>query len=108
MEDWQLYAVTRGQWKMRIEKAAQYKYAFACDGGSVKEVFEIESWHSCGDSMENLEKEYRKTNNLFAGDSGRIEFIGKIAPQEIRKLYVNTNVRDYWGKSQTPFKYVDP
>ena len=108
MEPWQLYAVTRGQWKMNINIASQYKYAFACDAGHVIEVFEIESWHPCGETMNDQEKQYRKMNNLFAGAKGRIEFIGKVAPDEIRNLYKNTNVKDYWGKSQTPFKYIIP
>ncbi len=108
MEPWQLYAVTRGQWKMNINIASQYKYAFACDAGHVIEVFEIDSWHKCGETMSVKEKEYRKINGLYVGEEGRIEFIGKVAPDEIRNLYKNTNVKDYWGKSQTPFKYIMP
>ena len=108
MEPWQLYAVTRGQWKMNIKNAQEYKYAFACDAGLVVEVYEIESWHPCNDSMNDQEKQYRKANNLFAGEEGRIEFLGKIAPEEIRKQYLNSNVVEYWGRSQTPFKYVMP
>ena len=58
--------------------------------------------------MNNQEKEYRKENNLFVGKEGRIEFVGKIAPAEIRKQYFNSNVVKYWDRSQTPFKYVMP
>lgn len=108
MEPWQLYAVTRGQWKMDINKASQFKYALACDAGHVIEVFEIDSWHKCGKTMSEKEKEYRKINGLYGEEEGRIEFIGKVAPDEIRKLYRDTNVKDYWGSSQTPFKYIMP
>lgn len=108
MEPWQLYAVTRGQWKLNINNAKEYKYAFACDSGLVVEVFEIESWHSCNDTMNEQEKEYRKANKLFAGEEGRIEFVGKIATEEVSKQYKNSNVVKYWGRSQTPFKYVNP
>ena len=108
MEPWQLYAVTRGQWKMNMNNAKDYKYALACDAGLVVEVFEIESWHQCNETMNNQEKEYRKENNLFVGKEGRIEFVGKIAPAEIRKQYFNSNVVKYWDRSQTPFKYVMP
>ncbi|MHB1105021.1 MAG: hypothetical protein ACYCZ2_01555 [Lutibacter sp.] len=107
MEPWQLYAVTRGQWKMSIKKAKDYKYALACDAGLVVEVYEIESWHPCNETMNEQEKEYRKANKLFAGEEGRIEFVGKIAADEIKKQYFNSNVVKYWGKSQTPFKYID-
>lgn len=108
MEAWQLYTVTRGQWKMDPNKAKEFKYALACDAGLVVEVYEIETWHDCNETMTDQEIGYRKANKLFGGDNGRIEFVGKIAPEEIRKKYKNSNVVAYWGKSQTPFKYVAP
>jgi hypothetical protein len=108
MEPWQLYTVTRGQWKMDINNAKQFKYALACDAGLVVEVYEIESWHQCNETMNEKELLYRRANRLHAGELGRIEFVGKIAPEEIRKQYKKTNVVKYWGKSQTPFKYIEP
>ena len=39
---------------------------------------------------------------------GRVEFVGKLAPEEIRKRYIDTSVRDYLGKgSQNPCRYVN-
>ena len=108
MEPWQLYAVTRGQWKMNFKNAQNFKYAFACDAGLVVEVFEIESWHACNETMNDLEKSYRKSLQLFNGKEGRIEFVGKIAPESIRKQYKNTNVVKYLGKTQKEFKYITP
>ena len=55
MEPWQLYTVTRGQWKMDMDRAKEFKYAFACDAGLVVEVYEIESWHMCNETMSDLE-----------------------------------------------------
>ena len=103
MEPWQLYAITRGQWKMSAKTVAPYRYAFACDAGLVVEVYEIMTWHNCNETMNEQEKQYRKANGLFSGEAGRIEFIGEIAPDAIRKKYKNSNVVKYWGKSQTPF-----
>lgn len=108
MEPWQLYAVTRGQWKMNMKNAKEYKYAFACDAGLVVEVYEIESWHSCNETMDEREKGYRKANKLFDKEEGRIEFVGKIAPEEIRKQYRNSNVVADLGKTQKEFKYITP
>ena len=108
MEPWQLYAVTRGQWKMDINKAKQFKYALACDAGLVVEVYEIETWHQSNETMSEEELLYRRAKGLHAGETGRIEFVGKIAPEEIRKQYNKTNVVKYWGRSQTPFKYINP
>ena len=107
MEPWQLYTVTRGQWKMDINKAKQFKYALACDAGLVVEVYEIETWHQSNETMSEEELLYRRANRLHAGETGRIEFVGKIAPEEIRRQYNKTNVVKYWGKSQTPFKYIE-
>lgn len=108
MEPWQLYAVTRGQWKMNMKKAEEYKYAFACDAGLVVEVYEIESWHTCNETMDEREKAYRKAKKLFGNEEGRIEFVGKIAPEEIRKQYRNSNVVADLGKTQKEFKYITP
>ena len=106
MEAWQLYAATRGQWDINITKAKDYKYALACNGGLVVEVYQIESWHNSNDSMNERELEFRKHKKLYAGE-GKIEFVGKLAPEEIRKRYKNTNVLEYWGKStRNSFKYV--
>ena len=107
MEDWKLYTAVRGQWKMDINKAKKFQYAFACDAGLVKEVYEIESWHKADDTMTEKELEFRKVNKLHVSQTDRIEFIGKKAPYEIRKKYCNTNVVKYWGKSQTQFKYIE-
>ena len=107
MEPWQLYTVTRGQWQMDINKAKQFKYALACDAGLVVEVYEIETWHQGNETMSEEELLYRRARGLHAGETGRIEFVGKIAPEEIRKQYNKTNVVKYWGKSQTPFKYIE-
>ena len=90
-----------------MKKACEYSYAFSCDAGLVVEVYEIETWHAAGTTMNAEEKNYRKACGLSHGEKERIEFKGKIAPAEIRKLYINTNVKEYWGRSQTPFKYVD-
>ena len=57
--------------------------------------------------MTEKELEFRKVNKLHVSQTDRIEFIGKKAPDEIRKKYCNTNVVEYWGKSQTPFKYIE-
>ena len=77
IKDLQLYTVTRGQWKMDVNKAKNFKYAFACDAGLVVEVYEIESWHLCNQTMTVEEIEYRKANKLFDQHKDRIEFVGK-------------------------------
>ena len=104
MKPWQLYAVIRGQWKMNRKNAEKFQYAFACDAGLVVEIYEIESWHACNETMTDDEKSYRKSLGLFNGEEGRIEFTGKVAPEEIRKQYKNTNVFTYLGKTQKEFK----
>jgi hypothetical protein len=58
--------------------------------------------------MDEREKGYRKANKLFDKEEGRIEFVGKIASEDIRKQYRNSNVVAYLGKTQKEFKYITP
>jgi hypothetical protein len=62
MQPWRLYTLTRGQWKMDINNAKQFKYALACDAGLVVEVYEIESWH-----QKKLESNIKKQMLLNIG-----------------------------------------
>jgi hypothetical protein len=95
----ELYEATRGVWKLgvRREKA---RYAMAVFEGVVKEVYEIESWHPAG-----------TTNYTTRSDvdvAGRWEFLGNVAPPEVRETYLDHNVRGEFRRgAQSPVKYVN-
>ena len=71
-----------------------------CDEGVVKEVYEIESWHPAG-----------TTNYTTRSDvdvAGRWEFLGNVAPPEVRETYLDHNVRGEFRRgAQSPVKYVN-
>lgn len=96
----ELYEVTRGVWKLgpRRERA---EYAFAVFEGIVREVYEIGNWHLAGTLP-------YKTRNEDLRVEGRWEFEGRVAPDVVRKKYLNRSVaKDFAKGSQNPIKYVN-
>ena len=102
MSELELYDATRGIWKVgaRRTKAA---FAFCVYGGIVREAYSISAWVPAGSTMTRRdfsEKDYRLAE--------RHEFVGKVAPEQMRKKYLGKSVRQYLAKgSQNPIKYVN-
>lgn len=94
----ELYDATRGVWK--IGKAREkVKYAFAVYGAVIQEIYEVITWLPAGSTLSTR-------GNLECPD--RWEFIGKVAPEDIRGKYIFKNVSRYFNKnSQNPFLYVN-
>jgi len=97
----QLYEITRGVWKLgRQRERAQF--ALAVFHGVVREVFRINSWHPAGSTC------YR----FRAGESlqrpGRWEFLGEVATEDVRALYLGGSVREKHFRRglQSPVVYV--
>ncbi|MSR09835.1 MAG: hypothetical protein EXR82_10015 [Gammaproteobacteria bacterium] len=94
-----LYEITRGIWRLNPERASNAKYALAVFEGVVREVYEISQWVPAGSTK------YKTRNNLRV--PGRWEFTGKVAPDPIRRRYVDRSVASYFTRgSQAPFTYV--
>ena len=86
-----LYTCTRGLWKLDPERAERAKYAFAINKGAIKEVYEIDQWLPATKVftelwIARLERQGRKISDDDYLD--RYEFIGHLAPKEIREKYV--------------------
>ena len=99
----ELYEATRGVWKVG-ERREGAKFAFAVFEQVVREVYAIEQWHTA------LSTPYvYREKELAARDlTGRWEFTGKIAPDEIRALYRGCSVRNYLAQgAQNPVAYVN-
>jgi len=79
------------------------KYVFAVYEGVVREVYEPEQW------MKALMTKYPTRTDLVPEDAkGRIEFIGKIAPEAIRQKYLLGDVTAYTKVSlQAPCLYIN-
>lgn len=100
----ELYEASRGVWANHsFERLAGVGLVFAVFEGIVREVYQPEVWRPAG--IEG----YETRPPLSSEDiKGRVEFIGKLAPDDVRKRYIDTSVRDYFGKgSQNPCKYIN-
>ena len=99
----ELYDITRGVWVLSAERASKMKYVFAVYEGVVREVYEPEKW------MPALTTRYPNRTDLVPDDAkGRIEFIGRPAPEAIRKKYLLGDVTGYTKFNlQSPCLYVN-
>jgi hypothetical protein len=90
-----LYTCTRGLWKLDPERAERAKYAFAINKGQIKEVYEIEQWLPATKVLTELwiARLERQGRKISADDYlHRYEFIGHLAPKEIREKYVGKKI----------------
>lgn len=97
----ELYEATRGIWKLSARRT-KARFAFAVFEGVVRDVFEIESWHTAGTTPYTT----RPTDGWEG--STRWEFIGRVADAEIREHYVDGSVAKYFRQGQrSPVVYVN-
>ena len=100
MTEFELYEATRIAWKVG-PKRNRAKYAFSVYKSVVREVYEIQAWLP-GNSTLSC---YLATIEV---DDGRWEFVGKIAPDSVRKKYVGKSIAKYQKLgAQNPIKYVN-
>jgi hypothetical protein len=99
----ELYDITRGVWVLSFERTAKMKYVFAVYEGVVREVYEPEKW------IPALTTKYPNRTDLVPHDAnGRIEFVGKTAPEAIRQKYLLGDVTAYTKVSlQAPCLYIN-
>lgn len=93
----ELYDVTRGCWKRKIESVKSAKYALATFKGQVVEVYDIDHW--CPACELN-----RKTIPFDAEvEKNRIGFFGVVANEKLREKYIGKSVKNFFKKGE-----VDP
>lgn len=89
-----LYEATRGVWIGVPKQDASFRYAFAVHKKVVKEVYEIEKWVKAGTQP-------YKTRSLTPENmANRWEFVGHVAPDSVRDLYVGKEIErpKGWGR----------
>ena len=95
----ELYEATRGVWKLGVRRE-NAQYAMAVFEGVVKEIYEIDSWHPAGTTT------YTTRSNVKM--AGRWEFLGNVAPSDVRQTYVDHSVRGQFKRgAQSPVMYVN-
>jgi uncharacterized protein len=104
----ELYDCTRGMWRMNPKRAARAKYFFAVFEGEIKEVYEI---HECIPSTNETQEYWRKRmlsqdrHIPTEKDAGRAEFLGQLAPDNVRAKYVGKRVPV--RLTQNPVRYFN-
>jgi uncharacterized protein len=100
MSEAELYDATRGVWKVG-DKRGKARYAFAVFEGIVREVYEISQWLPAGSTLYT-----RPESEVRVKD--RWEFVGRLAPEAIRRRYRDRDVRAYFPSgAQNPIAYVN-
>lgn len=86
-----VYETVRKHWKVNLSRVKKIPYVLACHNGIVAEVYEIEKWYR-SDEMPK-----------------RCEFIGKVADDGIRQLFVNKRLPKRYCKKgmASPVLYHD-
>jgi len=101
MTDAELYEATRGIWKVGRRREG-VRYALAVFHGLVREVYEVKAWHPAG----TLHYETRSFSEVR--ESGRWEFEGSVAADDVRNAYLHKSVRNYLKSgSLSPTIYVN-
>jgi len=97
----ELYDATRSAWVVG-ERRSKARFAMAVFQGVIREVYEISAWLPSGSTMRVRDKDGRSPHN-----GERWEFVGNVAPEEIRDLYINKSVDHYFRRgAQNPVKYA--
>ena len=97
----QLYDITRGCWRRKIESVESARYALATYKGEVVEVYKIDYWcHASELNRDTLPYNPERHRN-------RIGFFGSVAPGKIRGKYVEKSVKNFfkWGEA-APVKLI--
>lgn len=101
MNAYELYEATRAYWRVSLEQAKKVKYALAVYYGMVLEVYEITEWLPAFSTMM-----YQKVDNPEELKN-RYEFIGRLAPENVRKKYKDKSVSNIYSKGeQYPIRYI--
>lgn len=99
MTETELYDITRGCWKISLERAQCADYAFCVYEDTIKEVYKIKKWIKAEElQRESLPKEKEPR--------GKYGFEGEIAEKEIRDKYIGKSVENICKQGQYSFKYL--
>lgn len=96
----ELYDATRGVWRVG-ECRTKARLAFAVFEGVVREVYEIATWLQAGKTFMTRKPSGERLR-------GRWEFVGRVAPKNIRRRYIDRYVGHLFHQgAQNPVQYVN-
>lgn len=83
-----LYEMTRKYWVMKLDRASQATHVVAIIDGIVEAVYIPQEWF------------YSKDH----GKEHRLEFVGR---EDVYSDYIGKSVKNYYGHSANPVKYIN-
>ncbi len=96
----ELYDATRGVWKVG-PRGSKVQLAFAVFEDVVREVYQVVDWLPAGSTFLTRHPQGEPLR-------GRREFVGRVAPDEIRRRYVGRYVGRLFPRgARNPVKYVN-
>ena len=101
-----LYNYTRGQWRLSKKNAEKADFGMAVYKGEIIEVYKILRWEKAGTTMNRNNKLIRRKPNERI--SNRYEFIGELAPNQIREKYIGRSVKHLFKQGNSnPVMYIN-
>ena len=101
MSSKELYDITRGCWKRRIESVERAEFALAVYKGEVIEVYRISAWYS---ALEEIRDTVPFNPEI---DLGRIIFKGEVAEEKVREKYIGKNISKLFKRGEaSPVKTI--
>lgn len=96
-----LYNAVRGNWSNSLRHASHYHYVLAVVGGVVREVYEVDNWHT-SEEKPRIAFDGKPTTNPIMRD-----LVGKLIPEKLRQqgvqgplLYCNGS-KDYLYRNES-------
>ena len=97
----ELYDITRGCWRRKIESVESAKYALATYNGEVVEVYKINYWCPASE----LHREMFAYNPEIHWN--RIGFFGSVADKAVREKFVGKSVKNFFKRGEAdPVKLI--
>lgn len=86
-----IYETVRKHWKVNLTRVQKIPYVLACHNGIIAEIYETKKWYRSEEMPE------------------RSEFIGKVASEDIRQLFINKRLPNKYCKKgmASPVLYHD-
>lgn len=85
-----IYQATKETWLIKESRLSQIKYVLSEYRGLIVEVFEVDNWYSkVRTKNKTIDKNTKRKEPIEVTGYG---FNGKVAPDEIRNLYLNKSV----------------
>jgi len=111
MTPFDLYESTRGYWRVNRGKARKVDYVLAVYKGIVVEVYQVADWYDAMTTLMASRTDEAAINNDAESNEEdtelkRSEFVGRIAPEAVRKKYIYKSVEGFYGNGQrNPIRY---